>query len=156
MKYYYLIKVLFTKHCVIIYSIYFQESSNVKSVPETQGPLTPGKKNNDLNNKENDLKLQYCIILKLQLETFLNCFKIRNLCKGTFKNTFAQNSRILTPPPCSPLFVFQHPSPFPLPLKVRSFWLELTLSHSISILVKFREKKIIMCTSGLGWTQRVF
>ena len=136
MKYYYLIKVLFTKHCVIIYSIYFQESSNVKSVPETQGPLTPVKKNNDLNNKENDLKLQYCIILKLQLETFLNCFKIRNLCKGTFKNTFAQNSRILTPPPCSPLFVFEH-----LPLKVRSFWLELTLSHSISILVKFREKK---------------
>ena len=98
MKYYYLIKVLFTKHCVIIYSIYFQESSNVKSVPETQGPLTPVKKNNDLNNKENDLKLQYCIILKLQLETFLNCFKMRNLCKGTFKNTFAQNSRILTPP----------------------------------------------------------
>ena len=78
MKYYCLIKVLFTKHCVIIYSIYFQESSNVKSVPETQGPLTPGKKNNDLNNKENDLKLQYCIILKLQLETFLNFFKIRN------------------------------------------------------------------------------
>ena len=116
MKYYYLIKVLFTKHCVIIYSIYFQESSNVKSVPETQGPLTPGKKNNDLNNKENDLKLQYCIILKLQLETFLNCFKIRNLCKGTFKNTFAQNSRILTPPPSLFALVrFRAPLPLPPP-----------------------------------------
>ena len=123
MKYYCLIKVLFTKHCVIIYFIYFQESSNVKSVPETQGPLTPGKKNNDLNNKENDLKLQYCIILKLQLETFLNCFTIRNLCKGTFKNTFAQNSRILTPPPLlvRPCSFSSTPPPSPSPSRYVRF-----------------------------------
>ena len=36
------------------------------------------------------------------------------------------------------------------------FWLELTLSPSISILVKFRENKLIMSTSIFGWTQRVF
>ena len=42
--------------------------------------------------------------------------------------------------------------PAPLPLKVRSFWLELTLSPSISIFVKFREKKLIMSTSIFGWT----
>ena len=41
--------------------------------------------------------------------------------------------------PCSPLFFFEHPSS-----KVRSFWLELPLSPSISIPVKFREKKLIM------------
>ena len=33
---------------------------------------------------------------------------------------------------------------------LRSFWLELTLSSSISILVKFREKKLIMSTSISG------
>ena len=45
-----------------------------------QGHETWGKKRkNNLNLKEkNYLKLQYCIILKLQLETFLNFFKIRN------------------------------------------------------------------------------
>ena len=52
-------------------------------------------------------------------------------------------------PLCSPLFVFEHP----LPLKVRSFWLELPLSPSISILVKFREKKLRTSTSTFGWTQ---
>ena len=45
--------------------------------------------------------------------------------------------------------------PTPPPPKVGSFWLELTLSPSISILVKFREKKL-MITSIFGWTQRVF
>ena len=44
----------------------------------------------------------------------------------------------------------------PLTPKVSSFWLELTLSPSISILVKFREKKLIMSTSIFGWIQRVF
>ena len=54
------------------------------------------------------------------------------------------------PPPCycSPLFVFEH-SPPPL-LQVRSIWLELTLSPSISVLVKFREKKLIMSTGIFG------
>ena len=67
--------------------------------------------------------------------------------RGRSKSTFAQDSRVLTPPPphpprfrpCSPLFFFEHP-----PSKVRSFWLELPLSPSISIPVKFREKKLIM------------
>ena len=57
-------------------------------------------------------------------------------------------------PPFSPLLVFEHPRP----PKVRSFRLELTLSLSIwiSILLKYREKKLIMSTSIFGWTQRVF
>ena len=52
-------------------------------------------------------------------------------------------------PPCSPLFVLER-SPFTLPLvKVRLFWLEITLSPSISILAKFREKNLIS-TSIIG------
>ena len=34
----------FVKYCVIIYSIYFQERSNIKSIPKTQGPLNPVQK----------------------------------------------------------------------------------------------------------------
>ena len=75
MKHYFLTKVLLYKTL-----IYFQEMSNVISITETQWPLTQGKENkNDLNFKENDLKLEHCAILKLQLETFRNYFKIRNL-----------------------------------------------------------------------------
>ena len=71
---------MFKRHCVVKYSIYFQERSNVESIPETQGPLTPGKKTKtDLNFKEKDLKLKYWVIFKLQLEAFLNYFMIRNL-----------------------------------------------------------------------------
>ena len=68
--------------------------------------------------------------------------------QGDIKKTFAQDSRLFIPPlpPCLFLFVFEH---LPLP-KVRSFWLELTLSSAISILVKFREKRLIMSTSILG------
>ena len=47
-------------------------------------------------------------------------------------------------PPCLSLFVFEHPLTSP---EVRSFWLELTLSPSISLLVKFREKKLLPGTS---------
>ena len=72
--------IYFIKHCVFIYSIYFQERSNLISIPETQGLLTLGKKTkNDLNFKENDLKLQNYLILKVQLETFMNYFKVKNL-----------------------------------------------------------------------------
>ena len=56
-------------------------------------------------------------------------------------------------PPCLSLFVFEHPLTTP---KVRSFWLEFTLSSSISIFVKFREKKLMMSNSIFGWTQRIF
>ena len=103
MKHCFLIKL---KHCVIIYFIYFQERSNAKLIPETQGPLTPGKKTkNDLNFKENNLKLQYCVILKLELETFLNYFKNRNLRnqkvrkfkKSGQTNPFLANVPILYP-----------------------------------------------------------
>ena len=34
----------FYKALLIIYLIYLQERSNVKSFPKMQGPLTPGKK----------------------------------------------------------------------------------------------------------------
>ena len=67
------------------------------------------------------------------------------------KSTFAQNFRDLAP--CLTLFVFEHPHPLttpPPPLKVRSFCLDLTLSPSISILMKFREKKLIMSISIFG------
>ena len=47
-------------------------------------------------------------------------------------------------PPCLSLFVFEHPL---TSSEVRSFWLELTLSPSISLLVKFREKKLMMSNS---------
>ena len=69
---------------------------------------------------------------------------------GPSKSAFAQGFRFLTLSP--PLFAFvrfQKPLPPPSP-KVRSFWLELTLSPSVSVLVKFREKKLIMSTSIFG------
>ena len=59
-------------------------------------------------------------------------------------------------PPPSPLVCPFSFSSTPLSPKAPSFWLELTLSPSISILVKFREKKLMMSTSIFGWTQRVF
>ena len=71
------------------------------------------------------------------------------------KSTFAQASRVLNPPsPFSHLLVFELLPP--CPPKVRSFWLELTLSPWISILLTFREKTLIMSTSIYGWTQHVF
>ena len=45
-------------------------------------------------------------------------------------------------PSCSSLFIFE-PTPPPISLKVRSFWLELTLSPSISIFVKLRQRKLM-------------
>ena len=59
-------------------------------------------------------------------------------------------------PPRSPHFVYPcsfsgtplpHSSPYP---KVRWLWLEITLSSSISLRVKFREKKLIMNTTIFG------
>ena len=65
---------------------------------------------------------------------------------GTFKKYVRSGFPSFDPPlpPGSSLFVFEH-----LP-KVRSFWLELILSPSISLLVKFREKKLMMSTSIFG------
>ena len=62
------------------------------------------------------------------------------------------------PPPCSLSFVSDHHHlpPSPPSFKLRSFWLELTFSPSIFMLVKFKEKKLMMTTSIFGWTQRIF
>ena len=49
--------------------------------------------------------------------------------------------------------LFAHVRFWAPPPKVRLFWLELPLTPSISILVKFKEKKL-MGTSIFGWTQR--
>ena len=75
----------------------------------------------------------------------------------TFKKYFRSGFPSFDPPP--PPSPLAHPcsflsTPSPLP-KVRSFGLEFPLSPSISILGKFREKKLIMSTSIFGWTQRL-
>ena len=61
--------------------------------------------------------------------------------RGHSKGRFTQDFLVLTSPPhlppCLSLFIFEHS---PHPAKVRSFWLELTLFPSISILLKFKEK----------------
>ena len=65
--------------------------------------------------------------------------------KGTFKKYVRSRFPNFDPqllPPCLPLFIFEPPPP-----KARSFCLELILSPSISILVKYREKKLIMSTN---------
>ena len=84
----------------------------------------------------------------------LNSISTHNFSKmsllGTFKNYVRSIFPSFDPPPPA-LFVlvcFRGPPP-PPPRKVRSFWLELTRSHSISILVKFRDKKL-MSTSIFG------
>ena len=64
---------------------------------------------------------------------------IQNDIWGHSKSTFAQDLQVLTPPcllSCSFFFV--------------PFWLELSLSHSVAILVKFREVKLIVSTSIFG------
>ena len=66
--------------------------------------------------------------------------------KGTFKkylcSRFPSFDTLL--PSCSLLLVFKHPP------KVHLFWLQLTLSPSISAHVKFREKKLIKGTTIFG------
>ena len=78
----------------------------------------------------------------------ISCAEGENDERGRSKSTFAQDSRVLTIPRSSSLFALVHfrSPPPPLPPKVCLFWLELTLTHSISIIVKFREKKLIMST----------
>ena len=74
---------------------------------------------------------------------------------GHSKSMFAQDSRVSSTSSPSPLFSLVRFRALPSH-KTCSFWLELMLSPSISILVKCREKKLIMSTSIVGWTQRVF
>ena len=64
--------------------------------------------------------------------------------KGTVKKYV--RSRFPSFDPSSPLVCPFSFSSTPPPPKVRLFWLELTLSPSISILEKFREKKLIIST----------
>ena len=68
--------------------------------------------------------------------------------QGTFKKYVRSRFPSLDPPPPPPCssFIFERSL---LP-KLHSFWLELTLCLSISILVKFREKKLMMSTSIFG------
>ena len=75
-----------------------------------------------------------------------------NICMGIFKKYVRSRFPSFDPPPPPPSF-----SLIPLvcfralsTAKVRSFCLELTLSPSISIHVKCREKKLIMSTSIFG------
>ena len=104
----------------------------------------------------------------IQIETietiFFVCTKREDLLslKTTFKKYI--RSRFLSFDPSPPLlFVlvrFWAPTPPPPPPPsphtryVRSG--ENSPSLLISILVKFREKKLIMSTSTIGWTQRAF
>ena len=88
------------------------------------------------------------------LNSFLDSFR------GHSKSKFGQDSRVLThsSPLVRPCSFWSNKHPPPLLQKVSSFWPELNLSLSIwiSILVKCREKKLIMSTSIFGWTQLVF
>ena len=71
--------IYFIKRCGIIYSIYFQERSNVKSIPETQGPLTPGKNKKWFEFQKKRLKTTIVHNLETATWNFLNYFKIWNL-----------------------------------------------------------------------------
>ena len=90
--------------------------------------------------------------------------KIKNLFEN-YEETFAENAmgtfkKYVRSPlvcPCSFLSTTHLPPPpqlHPPTSKVRSFWLELILSPSISLLVKFWKKKLIMSISIFGWSQR--
>ena len=69
--------------------------------------------------------------------------------RGHSKRMFAQDSWVLTPSPLvCPCSFLGTPSP---PCKVCLFWLKLTLSPSISLLIRFREKKLIVSASIFGW-----
>ena len=80
--------------------------------------------------------------------------------RGYFSRSVWGNSRKYIPSrfpsfdlPSTPLFSLPcafSSTPPPSNRKVRSSWLELTLSPSISILAKFRGKKLIMSTSIFG------
>ena len=102
------------------------------------------------------------VLLYLQVDEYQNILKPKcwplafTFYKSFFfleKHDFLRGYLLLSPPP--PLFVFDRFRDL-LPPKVRLFWLELTLSPSISMLVKFREKKLVMNISIFGWAQRVF
>ena len=81
------------------------------------------------------------------IEGFLTKF-INSLSHTFPRRTFKKYVRSRYPsfepcsPSCSSLFIFE-PTPPPISLKVRSFWLELSLSPSISIFVKLRQKKLM-------------
>ena len=81
------------------------------------------------------------------IEGFLTKF-INSLSHTFPRRTFKKYVRSRYPsfepcsPSCSSLFIFE-PTPPPISLKVRSFWLEHTLSPSNSIFVKLRQKKLM-------------
>ena len=92
-------------------------------------------------------KIEFSVIVNRRVSNFdSNCF-------GDIQKVRSHKiPEIWPPPPCSPMFVFEHPLPPP-----GTFVLARTPPlSSVSILVKFREKKLIMITSIFGWTQHVF
>ena len=99
------------------------------------------------------------VLLYLQVDEYQNILKPKcwPLAFTFYKSFFFRKTwlfkgyLLLSPPP--PLFVFDR---FRDPPQGISFWLELTLSPSISMLVKFREKKLLMNISIFGWAHRVF
>ena len=109
--------------------------------------------------KDNLLKFFMLLVKKSKFMIYVKKAKIRALLRADIQKVRSLKiPEFWAPPPSSfALIHFRAPPPPPSrPPKVRSFRLELTLSPSISTLVKFREMKLIMSTSSLGWTQRVF
>ena len=83
--------------------------------------------------------------IHMQMQFFFKADLLTWRLRGQSKSMFASDFRVLTPLPLAcPCSFSSTPPP---PAKVRSFWLELIHSPSISILVKFREKKLIISTS---------
>ena len=81
-------------------------------------------------------------------KTFLHLFHNFSYLRGHSKSTIAQNSQVLTPLPL--LLAVVHFRTPPSTPKLRSFWLELTLSFSTAIFVKFRKKKLMVSISIFG------
>ena len=76
--------------------------------------------------------------------------QIFEMTKGAFK-MYVRSRFLNFDAPTPPLFVLVCFQAYPPPLpKVCSLWLELTLSPSICICVKFRDKKLIMSPSVFG------
>ena len=78
---------------------------------------------------------------------------IQKLCSLKIPNLWPPPPQLFVPlPNCSSLFVFEPPHPSPPPQGTLVLDRTHPLSPSISILVKFKEKKFVMSTSIFGRT----
>ena len=121
-----------------------------------------------LHFQECDTTLNWSILLIYLVYLFFSCSLVISRCKFSvillllsqelLKGTFKKYIRSRFPS-------FDSPVPPPLvrpclfsstPPTEGTFILARTLSPSISLLVKFRENKLMMRTIIFGWTQRVF